>query len=211
MSTVIRFTRVELQRRIFTIRGQQVMVDRDLAELYQVETKVLNQAVKRNSEQFPERFRFQLTKKEKDELVTNCDRFKRLKHSTVMPYVFINDLLRQAESSIVLIDNYIDDTVLMQLAKRRKGVSAAILTKAVSSRLKQDVKKHNAQYPPIAVHSFPYSHDRFLILDGETVYYLGASLKDLGKKWFVFSRMDKAALSIMDRVAAVLKEAKYDV
>lgn len=210
MSTVIRFTRVELQRRIFTIRGQQVMVDRDLAELYQVETKVLNQAVKRNTERFPERFRFQLTKKEKDELVTNCDRFKRLKHATVMPYVFINGLLRQAKFSIVLIDNYIDDSVLMQLSKRPEGVSATILTKAIPARLKQDVKKHNAQCPPIAVHSFPYSHDRFLILDGETVYHIGASLKDMGKKWFAFSRMDKKALTMMEKVEAVLKQEQTD-
>ncbi len=77
-----------IQNRIFTIRGLQVMVDRDLAELYQVETKVLNQAVKRNIERFPEQFRFQLSKAEKNELVTNCDRFESLKHSTVLPYVF---------------------------------------------------------------------------------------------------------------------------
>ena len=78
----------KIENAIYTIRGQQVLVDRDLAMLYQVETKVLNQAVKRNIERFPERFRFQLTKEETIELVTNCDRFKLLKHSSVCPYVF---------------------------------------------------------------------------------------------------------------------------
>ncbi len=125
-------------------------------------------------------------------------------------YVFVNDLLRQAKRSIVLIDNYIDDTVLMQLSKRRKGVNATILTKTISNRLKQDLKKHNAQYSPVAVHAFAHSHDRFLILDGETVYHLGASLKDLGKKWFAFSRMDKEALVMMKRVEAVLKKEQAD-
>ncbi len=79
-------------------------------------------------------------------------------------YVFVNDLLRQAKQSIVLIDNYIDDSVLMQLAKRRQGVSATILTKTISKQIAQDLKKHNAQYPPIQIHEFGDSHDRFLIL-----------------------------------------------
>ena len=125
-------------------------------------------------------------------------------------YVFVNDLLRQTKSSIILIDNYIDDSVLMQLAKRPEGVSATILTKAISKQLAQDLKKHNAQYPPIVIREFDQSHDRFLILDCVTVYHIGASLKDLGKKWFAFSRMDKAALAMMERVNEVLKEGSKD-
>ena len=119
-------------------------------------------------------------------------------------YVFVNDLLRQAKRSIVLIDNYVDDSVLQQLAKRGKKVSAIILTKTIGKTLAQDIEKHNAQYPPINVQEFAYSHDRFLILDGETVYHLGASLKDLGKKWFAFSKMDKSGLRVMGKVKSVL-------
>ena len=120
-------------------------------------------------------------------------------------YVFVNDLLRQAKQSIVLIDNYIDDSVLMQLAKRRQGVSATILTKTISKQIAQDLKKHNAQYPPIQIHEFGDSHDRFLILDGKAAYHLGASLKDLGKKWFAFSRMDGSGLKVMERVDALIE------
>lgn len=100
----------------------------------------------------------------------------------------------------MLIDNYVDDSVLQQLTKRKKGVSATILTKTISKALAQDIKKHNAQYPPITIQTFTDSHDRFLILDGDTVYHIGASLKDLGKKWFAFSKMDKAELLVMQRV-----------
>jgi hypothetical protein len=99
----------------------------------------------------------------------------------------------------------VDDSVLQQLAKRKKGVSATILTRAIGKELAQDLKKHNAQYPPITIHQFADSHDRFLILDGENVYHLGASLKDLGRKWFAFSKMDKAGLKVMSMVAAILE------
>ena len=128
-------------------------------------------------------------------------------------YVFINDLLRRAKKTIVLIDNYVDDSVLQQLAKRRQGVDALILTKSIGKALALDLKKHNAQYPAIAALEFLNSHDRFLILDGEAVYHLGASLKDLGKKWFAFSKMDKGGLKVMERVDAAiesnLKELGY--
>ena len=282
-----------IQSMIFTVRGEQVMVDRDLAVLYGVKTKRLNEQVKRNLTRFPERFRFQLSAAEKNELVANCDRFSSMKHATALPYVFteqgvsmlsavlhseiaikvsvqimdafvsmrrflvshdmilqrlervehkqlitdnslekvfqaieakwskptqgvffdgqifdayvfVNDLLRQAKRSIVLIDNYVDDSVLRQLDKRASNVSTTILTKNISKTLAQDLKKHNAQYPPITIKRFSYSHDRFLILDGETVYHLGASLKDLGKKWFAFSKMDKTGLVVMAKVAEVL-------
>lgn len=285
-----------LQRLIFSLRGQQVILDRDLAILYQVETRALKQAVKRNSKRFPDDFMFVLDETEIDLLVSQSvipakgalggalpfaftehgvaalssvltsDRaieiniaimrafvtmrrmlatndgllqrmdsleqrqlahqiktderfdevFDALEQKTLNPtqgiffdgqifdaYVFVNDLLRQAKKSIVLIDNYVDDSVLTQLAKRRKGVSASILTKTISKTLAQDLEKHNAQYPPITIREFPHSHDRFLILDGNTVYHLGASLKDLGKKWFAFSKMDKAGLLVMQRVDAI--------
>lgn len=266
-----------IENRILTIRGHQVMVDRDLAELYQVDTKVLNQAVKRNIERFPESFRFQLSNNEKDELVTNCDRFKVLKHSTSNPYVFteqgvamlsavlksetaihtsiriieafvamrnfllnnasifqrmerlemkqlktdekvdaildklaeekkpkegiffqgqifdayvfVADLIRKAQKGIVIIDNYIDDTVLVQLAKRKAGVSVDIYDGQISRQLRQDVAAHNAQYPGVTLHHYQKAHDRFMIID-EDVYHIGASLKDLGKKLFAFSKMD---------------------
>lgn len=283
---------------IHTLRAEQVMLDRDLATLYQVETRALKQAVKRNIRRFPDDFMFVLEESEVDMLVSQSviptkgvlggampfafteqgvaalssvltseraievniaimrafvsmrrllasstplldrletlekrqmaqeirtdDRFEQLftalETANVQPvqgiffdgqvfdaYVFVNDLLRRAQRSIVLIDNFIDDSVLLQLAKRSQGVSATVLTKKIGPQLEQDLKKHNSQYPSIRVDAFPHSHDRFLILDDETVYHIGASLKDLGKKWFAFSRMDTASLSIMERVREVLK------
>lgn len=283
---------------ILTIRETPVLVDADLATLYGVTTKALNQAVQRNVERFPVGFKFQLTQVEKNELVTNCDRFKKLKHSSALPhafteqgvamisavlksdtaiktsisimnafvamrqfiqantalvqrmnaleiqqielakdtqsqfekvfselaakntleptqgvffegqifdaYRFVSDLLRQAQQSVVLIDNYIDDRVLDQLNKRATGVSATILCKKVSRSLQTDLDRHNAQYPAISAVEFEYSHDRFLILDAHTVYHLGASLKDLGNKWFAFSKLDESGLKVMDRVRALL-------
>lgn len=281
-----------LQKMIFTIRGVQVMIDRDLAELYQVENKRLNEQVKRNSSRFPETFRFQLTDSEKKELVANCDRFEGLKHSSVNPYAFteqgvsmlsavlrsetaiqvsiriINafvemrkflvanaslferletvekrqfsfeiktdenfekvfkalesqeeprqgifyngqvfdaytfaaDLVRSAKKSLVLIDNYIDDSVLTLFSKRKKGVKAELFTKTISKQLKLDLQKHNEQYPEIEVKTFAEAHDRFLILDESTVYHIGASLKDLGKKWFAFSKFEKGALEMLGKL-----------
>ena len=274
-----------IENMIICIRDVQVMIDRDLAILYGVETKVLNQAVKRNIERFPERFRFQLSKNETDELVTNCDRLRSLKHSSTLPhvfteqgvamlssvlnsptaitvsiqimdafvalrhfvlanaevfqrleviehhqlelathiadtdhrldevfkrlddgsvhptqgiffdgqifdaYTFVSDLVRSAKSRIILFDNYVDDTVLTLLDKRADGVSAQIYTRSISPQLSIDLQRHNAQYRPIAIDAFPNAHDRFLCID-DTVYHIGASLKDLGKKWFAFSRME---------------------
>lgn len=289
---------VQLRKKIHTLRGEQVMLDRDLADLYGVKAIRLREQVKRNIKRFPEDFMFQLTEAEVDLLVSQnaipsrkhlggslpyafteqgvagisgvltSDRaiqvniavmrafvrmrrflaanagllqrmdtleqrqisqkistdkrfkelFDALEEKSILPsqgvffngqvfdaYVFVNDLLRQAESSIVLIDNYIDDSVLMQLSKRHQGVNAIILTKNVSQRLMHDLQRHNSQYPPVSIQEFTLSHDRFLILDGETVYHIGASLKDLGKKWFAFSRVDKSALTIMQRVEEVLR------
>lgn len=269
--------RMPIENRILTFRGKPVMIDRDLAELYGVETKVLNQAVKRNIERFPNSFRFQLSELEKEELVTNCDRFKGLKHSTSNPFAFteqgvamlsavlksdtavrtsiriieafvamrnflinnaslfqrieriemeqlktdekvdaildklgdnykpkegvffngqifdsyalIADLIRQAKSRIVVIDNYIDDSVLVQLSKREPGVTVDIYEGQISKQFRQDVEKHNEQYPGVTLHKYTKAHDRFLIID-EDVYHIGASLKDLGKKLFAFSKME---------------------
>ena len=299
MTTELILSNNELQKKIHIIRGAQVMLDRDLAELYEVKPIRLREQVKRNSKRFPEDFMFQITMDEVEDLLsqnaipskrnlggtlpyvfteqgvagisgiltsdraiavnisimrtfveirrfisTNSELFKRLdtleqrqiRHEIKATeqfdkvfdalenknqssnqgiffdgqmfdaYVFINDLFRQAKRSIILIDNYIDDSVLMQLTKRPRGVSATILTKSVSKDLTQDLKKHNAQYPPIVIHEFASSHDRFLIIDGETVYHIGASLKDLGKKWFAFSRMDATALTIMGRIDVLIKQ-----
>ena len=104
-------------------------------------------------------------------------------------YAFASDLIREAKKRIILIDNYVDDSVLTLLDKREKGVTATVYTQAISPQLKLDLKKHNAQYAPIDVQQFTRSHDRFLCIDN-TVYHLGASLKDLGKKWFAFSKME---------------------
>ena len=104
-------------------------------------------------------------------------------------YTFVADLVRKAARRIVLIDNYIDDTVLTMLSKRADGVEATIYTGNISKQLQLDIDKHNAQYPPITIRTFSRAHDRFLIID-DAVYLIGASIKDLGKKWFGFTMME---------------------
>ena len=278
-----------IENRIFTIRGKQVMLDRDVAELFQQQTKRLNEQVKRNVERFPEHYFFRLTKEEKQTLVANCDRLSNLKHSTVSPmvfteygismlatlikgefaaamsvaiidtfitfskskrsgeiltaridliemnlsthekkiedilvqlepyslkkhgiffqnqifdaYVFFSELIQQAKSSIILIDNYIDHTVLLQLAKRKERVAATIYTERIQAGLRLDLEKHNAQYPPISIHRIQHIHDRFLIIDEKELYHIGASVKDLGKKWFAFSRMDSLVGEVLHRIS----------
>ena len=111
-------------------------------------------------------------------------------------YAFVSDLIRSARKRIVLIDNYIDDSVLMMLAKREEGVTADIVTRRVTEALTLDLERHNLQYSPVVVRECDRYHDRFLIID-DTVYHLGASLKDLGKKLFAFSRMEVRAEEIM--------------
>ena len=281
-----------IQSRIYTIRGLQVMIDNDLADIYGVEVKRLNEQVKRNTERFPTEFCFQLSEEERQNLksqyatsswggrrtkpyafteqgvamlsgvlksetavrtsiqiinafvamrrfiATNAQVFQRLgaverkqieyKEETVQKfeqifnaieersikpkqgiffdgqifdaYRFVSDLFRTAKKSIIIIDNYIDDTVLTHLTKRRDTVSVTILTKIISKQLALDVKKFNEQYPAIEVKEFDNSHDRFLIIDNKTVYHFGASLKDLGKKWFAFSKMDIGAAEMLTRL-----------
>ncbi|MBE6235100.1 MAG: ORF6N domain-containing protein [Bacteroidales bacterium] len=265
------------EERIIKIREQYVILDRDLAELYGVETKRINEQVKRNIERFPDAFRFQLTDDELRELVAVCDRFAILKHSSSLPYafteegvamlstvlrsktaiqvsihimqsfvamrrylfnnagiiqrisrieirqnetdrrideifskfqdktipvegifydgqifdayIFVTDLVRSARRRVVLIDNYVDESVLLMFSKRASGVSAEIRTGRLSSQLQLDVVKHDSQYEPIVIVQTQNIHDRFLIVDDD-VYHIGASLKDLGKKLFAFSKMN---------------------
>lgn len=106
-------------------------------------------------------------------------------------YELTSKIIRTAKHNIVLIDNYIDETTLTHLSKKKKGVNVLILTRKITKQLQLDLKKANEQYGNFAVKTFTRSHDRFLIIDGKEVYHLGASLKDLGKKWFAFSKMDK--------------------
>ena len=114
-------------------------------------------------------------------------------------YTFINDRIREATTRIILIDNYIDDSVLTILSKRADKVAATIYTKKPSAQLQLDIQKHNAQYPPIDIVTFDRSHDRFLCID-ETVYHLGASIKDLGKKWFAFNRMEMPTTALLQKI-----------
>ena len=270
----------EIRNLIYTIRGKQVMLDSDLASLYQVETKNLNKAVKRNIERFPASFCFQLTEKEVENLrfqigtsslnyggrrylpyvfteqgvamasailrsdiavkmsvqimeafvemrrmlISNASLFHRLDNIELRQleadqkfeeifkalesdklhsekgifyngqvfdaYAFVSDIIRSAGSSIILLDNYVDDTVLTLLGKRNDNVTATILTKSISHQLRLDLQRYNSQYTVIDIEIFSDAHDRFLIIDNTELYHIGASLKDLGKKWFAFSRMD---------------------
>lgn len=282
----------DIQSQIFSVRGVQIMIDRDLANLYQVDTKVLNQAVKRNIGRFPETFRFQLTKNEKIELVTNCDRLESLKHSSTNPYVFTEQgvamlsailksnvavnisiqiiqafvemrkflqnnayifqrldqvelkqlktdekleqilkaleagkpeptqgiffdgqvfeayafasgLIKKAKGEIILIDNYIDEITLTHLGKKAKTVKVQLFTKSISKTLALDVKKADEQFGNFQVHELKSSHDRFLIIDQKELYHLGASLKDLGKKWFAFSKMEGMTETVLDNLLKI--------
>lgn len=113
-------------------------------------------------------------------------------------YKFAADLLRTAKKSVMLIDNYVDESVLLMLSKRNDGVKADIYTQKISRELQLDLERHNRQYPPIAIHEYKRSHDRFLIIDATDVYHIGASLKDLGKKMFAFSKLEIPATAITD-------------
>jgi hypothetical protein len=278
----------DIQNRIYTIRGIQVMLDNDIAEFYGVETKRLNEQVKRNIGRFPKAFMFQLSETDFNDLksqfatsswggrrkipyafteqgvamlsavlgsetavkvsvqimsafvamrrfmLSNAQVFQRLgtlelkqletdqkldkvltaiESREIQPrqgiffdgqvfdaYQFVSDLFRTAVKSIIIIDNYIDDTVLTHLGKRNKNVKVTIFTKGISRQLALDIKKFNEQYQPVEVKEFNNSHDRFLIIDDKTVYHFGASLKDLGKKWFAFSMFDKEAISILSKL-----------
>jgi hypothetical protein len=292
----------EIEIRIFTVRGKQVMLDSHLAELYVVELKRLNEQVKRNSERFPENFMFQLTRSEFEFLrsqfatlktatfknagiTENDNRGKHRKHlpyvfteqgvamlSAILrsetavkvsilimnafiemrkfiqantdlfhrmdileskqtetdrkfsqifqslekhepkpengiffdgqifdAYVFVSDLIRAAMHSIILIDNYIDESVLLLLTKRRQGVKAVIYTRS-NKTIMLDLEKHNQQYDPVEYRKLEISHDRFLLIDEVELYHIGASLKDLGKKWFAFSKLNSMTSELLTKL-----------
>jgi len=280
-----------IRDKIYIIRGQHVMLDRDLAALYDVETKQINRAAKRNIGRFPENFMFQLTDIEYDSLSNNTylkyqigtsksnqggrryipyafteqgvsmlsavlrsetavrisiqimnafvnmrrfiaanvgmfqrlDRVeqKQLEYDKKFEQIFdaieskdvkldkgifydgqvfdayelVARIIKSATRSIILIDNYIDETVLVLFSKRKKNVKVTIYTK-ITKELLLDLERYNAQYPNISLHRFNKSHDRFMIVD-DVVYHFGASLKDLGKKWFAFSRFEKDAVNML--------------
>lgn len=278
MENKLIITSKEIENQIYTVRGQQVMLDSDLARIYQVETKVFNQAVKRNAGRFPENFRFQLAQEEFDAinlrsqfvtsslnyggrrylpyvfteqgiamlasvlrstvaikvsieimnafvemrkmLISNASLFHRLDNIELKQlqadqkfeeifkalesdklhaekgifyngqvfdaYTFVSDIIRSAKSSITLLDNYVDDTVLTLLGKRNTNVTATIYTKSISNQLRLDLQRYNSQYPSIEVEIFSDAHDRFLIIDSTELYHIGASLKDLGKNGLPF-------------------------
>ena len=278
---------MNIKDKIHVIRNTQVILDRDLAELYDVEIKRLNEQVKRNIERFPESFMFKLTIEEFDSIRSQNATLKRGAHRKYPPYAFteqgvamlsgvlksktaidisiqimnafvsmrkfiaanseifhrldkieikqldhdkkfkelfnsmnkslpekgvffdgqvfdaykfVSDIIRNAKESIILIDNYVDDSVLMLLSKRRESVEAVILTKKITKELSTDLLKHNAQYPKIELREFHKSHDRFLIIDNKDIYHFGASLKDLGKKWCAFSKLDKESFNELERL-----------
>lgn len=115
-------------------------------------------------------------------------------------WTFVSDLVRSARSSLILIDNYVDDTVLKLLDKRTSGVTTSIYTKTISRQLATDLLKHNTQYAPIEIHEMKLAHYRFLIIDRIELYHIGASLKDLGKKWFAFSKFDNGSVDMLKKL-----------
>ena len=283
---------LSIQQQILVLRGKQTLLDRDLAKIYQVDTKVLNQAAKRNIDRFPEEFRFQLNNYELEQLVTNCDRFNPLKHTSNLPYAFteqgvamlstvlrssiavqisiqimkafvamrqtflsnqeifarissielkqqftddkvnqlfkaleqnelplsfgifydgeifdaykfVLQLIKSAKSSIILIDNYIDENTLTMLSNRNHNVKATIFTINVNNKLQLTFAKHHEQYPQIELKQLLKCHDRFLIIDENELFHFGASLKDLGKKWFAFSKMNDLLPELLNRLRLI--------
>ena len=293
MTTDIVSVEDNIQNKIFTIRSMQVMLDSDLAELYGVETKRINEAVRNNIDKFPSDFYFELSKQEdeflrskistfkenlknrkyaskvfteqgvymlatvlKSKIATdvtisiirtfskmrkllndntlfthqlkNLEKqqltyelktdekleqiFKAIEEKSTKPkqgifydgqvfdaYVFVSDLIKSSKKSIILIDNYVDESVLTLFSKNQ-SIDISIYSKNISKQLKLDLKKYNTQYKPIELKSFTESHDRFMIIDDMEVYHFGASLKDLGKKWFAFSKFDVGAFEMLGRL-----------
>lgn len=115
-------------------------------------------------------------------------------------HVFVSGIIKSAKKTIILVDNYIDESVLIHLAKREKNVKAVIYTSNFTKQLQLDVKKHNEQYPKIEIKTFSKAHDRFLIIDNQEIYHIGASLKDLGKKWFAFSKIMLNTIDIINKL-----------
>lgn len=274
---------------IYSIDGQQVILDKDLARLYQTDTRTLKQAVKRNHERFPADFMFELTDVQistmvsqfvipsrshfggskplafteegvamlssilrssvaiemsltiirtfvelRKQLINNAlilqrinrieikqveadhkfeQVFQALENKDFKPekgvfykdtvfdaYAFVSDIIREANKSIILIDNYVDDTLFTLLNKRKRNVEVTIYTSQINKQLELDLLKYNSQYPPLKIYVFREAHDRFLIVDKAKMYHFGASLKDLGKKWFAFSRMDTFVDEVLQKL-----------
>ncbi len=288
MSKEITISQQHISNKIFTIRGEQIMLDRNLAEMYQVKAIRLREQVKRNQERFPENFMFRLTEEEVETMVSQNAipskqhlggalpyafteqgvamlssvlrsdiavkvsiqiinafvqmrklvgqqtvqqlRFSNIENKLVehdqkfeqifkaieskdLPqkgifydgqvfdaYNFVADIIREAKTSVILIDNYIDDSVFTLFTKRKKDVACTCYTQKLTKSLQLDLKKHNQQYPPIELKALKTTHDRFLIIDEKELYHLGASLKDLGKKWFGFSRMDSLCNDVLNKL-----------
>lgn len=118
-------------------------------------------------------------------------------------YKFIAGIIRKADNSIFLIDNYIDETILDLFSKKKRNVDVTIFTKKITKSISLDIEKFNSQYPSVVIKEFTNSHDRFLIIDDKDVYHFGASLKDLGKKWFAFSKFDKVSFTILERIKSI--------
>ncbi len=281
--------------KIIQVRGLNIILDKDIAPLYGVTTKALNQAVKRNSSRFPETFMFRLTDEEAEfsrshfvtlnnttplkrgqnikynpfaftemgvamlssilksdiaiaisieiiqvftelrksnqqtliltnrmeraekQLLDHELKLDKILRNSVEPakhhqgiffnnqifdaYTFSSDLIKSAKKSVLLIDNYIDESTLLQLSKRNADVACVIYTERITPELKLDQEKHNAQYPVIEIRILKNAHDRFLIIDNQELYHLGASLKDLGKRWFAFSRIDGFLTEVLARLS----------
>jgi hypothetical protein len=115
-------------------------------------------------------------------------------------HLFVSKIIRSAKKEIILIDNFVDDTVLTLFIKRKQNVKVLIYCQKISREILLDVKKFNSQYLPIEIKELNLSHDRFLIIDGQDIYHFGASLKDLGKKWFACSKFDNQALTLLKRL-----------
>ena len=203
---------INIENKILVIRGQQVMLDRDLAEIYGYTTKAFNQQVKNNIEKFPDDMMFQLSKEELEYcsrsnfLTLNRGRGFNIKY---LPFVFteqgiflqgqifdayiaFQDLIQKAHKEIILIDNYIDLTVLERLTKKNLGVNVTIYTQPNTPITQLDISKFNTQYPTLTIKFTTKMHDRFLILDKNEIYFIGVSIKDLGKKCFGFIQLEDA-------------------
>jgi hypothetical protein len=282
-------TITDIESKILSFRGVQVMLDRDLAIFYEIKTIRLREQVKRNLDRFPDDFTFQLNDFEVDLLVTQnaipsrkhlggsnpyvfteqgvaalsgvlkskkattvsitifrafvkirhalnqnyslLDRLLRVEQKQIHfdskleeildslesqklkntkgiffegqlfdAYVFVSDLIKRAMDSIILIDNYVDETTLLIVSKRKQECKATIYTKKITKQLELDLEKQNEQYPKIEIKTLKTVHDRFLILDQKELYHIGASIKDLGKKWFAFSRIDEFLPDVLARL-----------
>lgn len=121
-------------------------------------------------------------------------------------YLFISSVLKQATKSITLIDNYIDENTILHLnSKSNKNMQINIITKTITNETKLAIEKYNKQYNNLNIYTYKYAHDRFLILDEKEIYHIGASLKDLGNKWFAFSKFEDDNLELLTKVNSILK------